>query len=301
LSLTLPLGLQAPACEVGTAFVFNLQGNALTLGQHLWRRGVRDASDLGKLVRSTPQRLFTFATVSRTSAHYFMLRRWFRSAGLDPQKDVRIMVLPPAQMAPSLKSGLIDGFCAGEPWNSLAVAEGAGWVAATSADIMPHHPEKVLLAGTSLLHERADEHAALIRALLQACEYCDDPARRGEVAEMLAASGWLRVSSELLRRSLVGPFDTGVGPARSASDFHIFHRGDANVPTLEKARWVARELTAHGVVPASRAAALMRLASTAWLESVYRDAAATLPRSRVVTRPPVLQSGSSHEVSAIVV
>lgn len=301
LSLTLPLGLQAPACEVGTGLVFNLHGNAVTLGQHLWRRGVRDASDLGKLVRSTPQRLFTFATVSRASSHFFMMSRWLRSAGLDPQKDVRLMVLPPAQMAPSLKAGLIDGFCVGEPWNSLAVAEGGGWVAATSEDIMPNHPGKVLLAGGSLLHERAAEHAALIRALLQACVYCDDPARRGEVAEMLGTSGFLRASRELLRRSLVGPFDTGVGPARSASDFHIFHRGDSNVPTLEKARWVARELTAHGVVPASRAAALMRLASTSWLEGVYGDATAALPRSRVGARPPSLQPGSSHEGSAILV
>ena len=288
LSLTMPLGLQAPPCEVGTALVFDLQGGAVTLGQHLWRRGVRDPADLAKLVRSTTRRLFTFATVSRVSSSFFVLRRWLRSAGLDPQKEVRVMVLPPGQMASSLKAGLIDGFCAGEPWNSVAVAEGAGWVAATSADVLPRHPGKVLLAGASLLHERTDEHAALIRALLEACAYCDDPARRGEVAELLAASGFLRASRELIRRSLVGPFDAGVGPARQAGDFHIFHRDEANTPALETARWLARELVAHGVVPASRGAALLRLASSVWQEHVYREATRT-------TRRPGLPAESSHD------
>lgn len=274
LSLTMPLGLQGPPCDVGTAFVFNLHGNAITLAQDLWRRGVRSAPDLGKLVRSQPTRLFTFASVSLTSAHYFMLRRWIASAGLDPQRHVRLIVLPPTQMADSLKAGLIDGYCVGEPWNSVAVADGSGWVAATSAEILPRHPEKVLLASGLLMRERADEHAALIRALAQACARCDDPARRPSVASLLATGGHLRTTIPLLEKSLVGPFDTGVGPPRPADDFYIFHRGDANRPTLEKARWVARELTAHGVVPVGQAAAVMRLATSAWREDVYAEALA---------------------------
>ena len=169
LSLTLPLGLQVPRCDVATAFVFNHHGNAITLSQDLWRRGVRGAEGFGKLVRSQTGRLFTLATVSRVSAHHFLLCRWLRSAGLDPQRHVRVMVLPPTQMASSLKAGLIDGYCVGEPWNSVAVAESSGWVVATSAELAPRHPEKVLLAGPSLMNERAAEHAGLIRALHEAC------------------------------------------------------------------------------------------------------------------------------------
>lgn len=295
LSLTMPLGLQAPPCEVGTSFVFNLHGNAITLGQHLWRRGVRDAADLGKLVRSTPQRLSTFATVSRTSSHFFMLRRWLQSAGLDPQQDVRIMVLPPTQMAPSLKAGLIDGFCVGEPWNSVAVAEGAGWVVATSADIMPHHLEKVLLAGATLLQARSDEHAALIRSLALACAHCDDPAQRSEVAGLLATSGHFRASRALLEKSLVGPFDTGVGVPQAVGEFHVFHRREANRPTVDKARWVARELTTHGVVPSSQAAALMRLASSVWREDFYQQSLASPSRALVSGRTPPTPADVHHE------
>ncbi len=274
LSLTMPLGLQGPPCDVATAFVFNRHGNAITLAQNLWRLGVRSASDLGKLVRSHPARLLTFATVSLASAHNFMLRRWLTSAGLDPQRHVRLIVLPPTQMADSLKAGLIDGFCAGEPWNSVAVAEGSGWVAATSADILPLHPEKVLLATAALMREREAEHAALIRALAAACAQCDDPARRPAVAALLAASQHLRATRTLFEKSLVGPFETGVGTPLPVDDFHIFHHGDTNRPTPEKGRWVARELAFHGVVPAARAAALLRLVPTSWRDDLYTEALA---------------------------
>lgn len=272
LSLTLPLGMHGPRCEVGTAFVFNHNGNAITLSLDLWRRGVRGAADFGKLVRSQTGRLFTLATVSRVSAHYFLLCRWLQSAGLDPQKHVRVMVLPPTQMASSLKAGLIDGYCVGEPWNSVAVSESAGWVVATSADIVSRHPEKVLLAGPRLMNERADEHAGMIRALHAACLRCDDPGRRPELARLLAESGHLRASRGLLEKSLVGPFECGVGDPRPAGEFHVFHGGDANRPTLEKSRWVARELVAHGSVAPGQAAAVMRLTSTVWREDIFSQA-----------------------------
>jgi len=171
-----------------------------------------------------------------------------------------------------LKAGLIDGYCAGEPWNSVAVSESAGWVVATSADIVSRHPEKVLLAGPRLMNERAEEHAGMIRALHEACLLCDDPVRRPALAGLLEKSGRLRASRELLERSLVGPFDSGVGAPRPAGEFHIFHGNDANRPTLEKARWVARELAAHGSVAPAQAAAVMRLTSTVWREDIYLEA-----------------------------
>ena len=37
----------------------------------------------------------------------------------------------------NLAAGTIDGYCAGEPWNTLAVREGAGWCPAWSAAQAP--------------------------------------------------------------------------------------------------------------------------------------------------------------------
>jgi len=288
MSLTMPLGGHPPPCDVQTAFVFNSHGNAITLAHDLWRRGVRHAADLGKLVRSQSTRLFTFATVSRESTPYFMLCQWLLSAGLDPHRQVRLMVLPPSQMAPSLKAGLIDGFCAGEPWHSLAVAESSGWVVATSEDVLPGHPGMVLLAGPRMMRERAEEHAAVIRILYAAGARCDDPAHRPSVAAVLADSGHWRVPREIFERSLIGPFDDGVGPPRSIPRFHIFHGGDTNRPTLAKARWLARELVTRGSIDPGQATAAIDLAGTVWREDIFTHAIADLaqppPRSQP-TRP----------------
>ena len=87
---------------------------------------------------------------------------------------------------------------------------------------------------------------------------------------------------------------------RTADGFHIFHRGEANRPTLDKARWVARELTPHGVVPSSQAAALMRLASSTWREDVYRDALAVTTDPRPPRRTSKSAPQSNHEEPTIV-
>ena len=129
LALALGLGLGSPVLRVVAPFVFNLHGNAITLSRDLWNRGVRDAVSLRKLIQSSSRR-YTMAMVSSFSTHNLLLRRWLRGGGIDPDRDLRILPLPPTQVAGSLKAGLIDGFCVGEPWNSQAVEEGTGWVVA---------------------------------------------------------------------------------------------------------------------------------------------------------------------------
>lgn len=146
LALSLRLGLHGVSCQAIVPWVMNLHGSAITLSNDLWQRGVRDLQSLAKLIRSNPDRLLTFGVVARASAHHFILHRWLRSAGIDPEQDVRLVILPPTQMAGTLSMGLIDGYCAGEPWNSLAVSQGTGWCPVISKDVMPLHPDKVLVS-----------------------------------------------------------------------------------------------------------------------------------------------------------
>lgn len=218
LALAMRLGLSNPACQVVAPFVFNLHGNAITLSRDLWNRGVRDAASLNKLIRSTPTRRFTFSTVSRFSSHYFLLRQWLIAGGIDVEKDVRIVVLPPTQMVGNLEAGLIDGGCVGEPWNSAAIARGTGWIAATSEQLAPSHPEKVLLTTEKFIHSHPDEVAAIIAALREACAFCDEPDHRLQVANILHSSGYFGVGEDILKRSLVGPLDLGTGKTTDVSD-----------------------------------------------------------------------------------
>src|SRR5207253_9315834 len=107
------------------------------------------AGGAGKLAEVAHQRRdagapLRFAVVFAYSPHNYLLRLWLTEQGIDPDRDVRITVTPPPRMGEQLASGLIDGFCAGEPWNALAVSEGLGAVAMRAHDVRPGAPDKVL-------------------------------------------------------------------------------------------------------------------------------------------------------------
>ncbi|MBN8419645.1 MAG: ABC transporter substrate-binding protein [Verrucomicrobia bacterium] len=277
LVLAMRLGLSTPPCRVVAPFVFNLHGNAITLSRDLWNRGVRDAASLKKLIRSAFSRRFTFGMVSRYSSHFFLLRQWLQSGGIDIEKDVRIVALPPTQMASSLAEGLIDGYCVGEPWNSYAVERGIGWIAATSEQLAPGHPEKVLLTTERFVTAHAGESQAIINALKEACEYCDASENRPEVVRVLADSGYFAGCEKILKRSLIGPLELGTEKSVAVTDFHIFHRREANAPLSERGRWLLDQFIAHGLLSSTQyteAAAALHDAWTAELPFPKAKAAA---------------------------
>ena len=167
--LTAALGLGSVPCECLTGLVLNQHGNAITLSAELWKCGVRDGKTLrDEIFRSRREKVFTFGVVFQFSSHRYLFRKWLSAHGIDPERDVRFVVVPPPQMVANLKAGHLDGFCVGEPWNSMAVHAKAGWIAATSADLDPGHPEKILMVRTDFALKRNDEHLALIAALREA-------------------------------------------------------------------------------------------------------------------------------------
>ena len=246
-------GIDGKACEVFTSYFMSAGGNAVTLSAGLRRMGIRSAADLKRLVRSKhPERLI-FAVVSLYSCHYFLLRRWLLSGGIDPDKEVLIAVLPPEQMLSSLQVGHIEGFCAGEPWNSAAVLAGAGWCPATSASLAPAHPEKILLSRTAFAERWPDEHAALLRAIDEACQWCENPANRPALVDLMGSCRWFRDCRAALRPALLGPFDCGDGNRVAAHDLLRFHGPGLNSPTEDKAAWILAQMRLARLSTAERA------------------------------------------------
>lgn len=247
LPLALALGHNCVPTNTVTALVLNLNGNAITLSEELWQAGVRDAPTLrGFLNANRGRRTLTFGTVSPHSTHTALLRRWLTQAGADFERDIRFVVVPPPQLVGNLAAGHLDGFCAGEPWNSAAVADGCGWIPATSAELAPLHPEKVLLATADFVARRGPEHLGVIAALLEACARCDDPANRAEIARLLSDRRHVGQPAEIIAHGLpgefTGEFDYGHGLRSPLPDLVIFHREQANAPTADKAAWIARHL-----------------------------------------------------------
>lgn len=265
------LGLDSVACPVISAFVLNLNGNALTLSEQLWKTGVRDQATLREEARRrVGERKLTFGVVFMFSWHHLMLRSWMRSAGINPDRDVRIVVVPPAQMFRNLSAGTIDGYCVGDPWNSLAVREKIGWCPTWSAVQQPGHVEKVLMVTERFAFSRPQEHAALINALHEASAWCDEPVNREPLAHLLAGPDYINQSARVILPALLGQFDCGHEQVETVSDFIIFNRGGASVPTAAKAAALQADLIETGLL--SRDKVDSRMPGQVFREDIFRQA-----------------------------
>jgi ABC-type nitrate/sulfonate/bicarbonate transport system substrate-binding protein len=246
--VAISLGLGSGRCDCLTALVLNLHGNAITLSNELWQRGVRDGVTLREeILQTRSAKMLTFGVVFPFSSHHFLLRAWLSASGINPDRDVRIVVVPPPQMVANLKTGNLDGYCVGEPWNSVAVQARAGWCVATSAELDPGHPEKVLMVRREFAEKRGDEHFALVAALLEACEFCDAPENRGEIVATLARLEYVNATATALRKGFDGEFDFGHGQIRTVPDFNLFHRNNANEPSSDKAAWALQAVRTSGL------------------------------------------------------
>jgi len=145
-----------------------------------------------------------------------------------------------------MAAGLIDGFCAGEPWNSLAVSDGTGWCPAVSSELAPGHAEKVLLVHEAFAGESPGRLQRLLEALTESCRWCDAAKNRPRLVSLLTATGHFPEGPGL-SASLPVPFADGTGRDRDASSFHIFHRNEANHPVADRGLWILNELIRHGV------------------------------------------------------
>jgi ABC-type nitrate/sulfonate/bicarbonate transport system substrate-binding protein len=235
-------GLESDQCACVSGLVLNLQGNAITISRELWEKGVRDAASMReRIYQSWGRRTYNFGIVFPFTSQDFLLRQWLRAGGIMPDVEVRLVVVPPSQMFPTLKLGYIDGFCVGEPWTSVAVEAGVGATVATSAELAPLHPEKVLMVRQSFSIGRSEEHERMLAAVLEACAFCDNPQNRPMLSELLAQPRYVNAPAECLQAGLVGPTVPADGPL-NLLDLNIFHEHEANDPTDDKAIWVMNQL-----------------------------------------------------------
>ncbi|HYX18661.1 MAG TPA: nitrate ABC transporter ATP-binding protein, partial [Nostoc sp.] len=183
LALTLGAGGKKPI-PIINALNISRNANAITLSKRLYNRGVRNLVDLKTAINAAPDQILTLGVAHSTSMVNLILRYWLAAGGIDPDRDVSLTVIPPMEMVSQLKAGNIDGYCAGEPWNYLAVHQNLGFVAATALEIWSGQPKKVLGVREDWAQKYPETYLALVKALLEACKYCDDFRNREEILEI---------------------------------------------------------------------------------------------------------------------
>jgi nitrate/nitrite transport system ATP-binding protein len=250
LPLALTLGMNGrSATPISVPLVLSRNGNAITLSTQLYQKGIRTLQNLKTAIRTTIiERKLTIGIVHECSMHNLMLRYWLASAGIDPDTDLDLVVIPPQEMVDRLRTGELDGFCVGEPWNTVAIQEGIGFVIATDLDIWAGNPEKVLGFTETWVQQHPNTHSAIVRAILEACEYCDEPRHRKEILALL--SQHLNIAPKSIQPGLIGPFDRGGNTLPEVLPrYHQFHVENANCPRRVEGLWILTQLARWGITP----------------------------------------------------
>jgi ABC-type nitrate/sulfonate/bicarbonate transport system substrate-binding protein len=289
--LGLPMAMFSPESPSSSQpfiapLITSLQGNAITIAKHFRDEGYQTPRSIMHWHRDKgTARPLTFAIVSRYSSHHILIRQWLKSDGIDPDTDVNLVVLPPPQMVHHLKAGHIDGYCVGEPWNSIGIMAGSGFCVATSAEISPYHPEKLLMISRQFAESNKDQCVRLVAAVLEACRLCNQPSSLDMMSRVLARHDYLNLSPDILQDTLTGTIIRQNNSKLDTSrDFIVFSGERVNVPCSRKRNWIGKHLTEIGLLklPESSKASLL---NTIYSEKLYQSATALTEASAIPPQP----------------
>jgi two-component system, oxyanion-binding sensor len=211
-----------------------------------------------------------FAVVHPESAHNYALRYWFAGCGIDPDREVDIVIVPPPFQADALEARRTDGYCVGEPFGSVAVERGIGRIVTTKGQIWNNSPDKVLGTRLQWAERYPEQLSALLRAATRAARWCEDPANHEALAAILAREDRLANNQSLLLRAIVGRLQFVAGAETVVPDFFVPYSRAANFPWISHALWFYSQMVRWGQVRhtpehVARAAASYR-------PDLYRDA-----------------------------
>jgi ABC-type nitrate/sulfonate/bicarbonate transport system substrate-binding protein len=255
------LGLGHVKVPIVAPFNLGLNGNAITVSPALHAAIMAEiegdatnpmvtALALARVVanrRKSGAEPLTFGMTFPFSTHNYQLRFWMAAGGVDPDEDVRLVVLPPPYMVDSLANGHVDAFCVGAPWNSVAVDLGIGHILHFVSDILVRAAEKVLAVRQSWSEKNPDVLAALVRAASHAAKYIEDPGNRAEAAQMLARPDRIGVDAEIIRRTLDGRLKVSPdGQRRESGRYLLVGREGAARPDPAQAAWLYAQMVRWG-------------------------------------------------------
>jgi NitT/TauT family transport system ATP-binding protein len=255
------LGLGHVKVPIAAPFNLGLNGNAITVSPALHAAIIAEldgdrydpmatALALSRVVatrRKNGAEPLTFGMTFPFSTHNYQLRFWMAAGGVDPDEDVRLVVLPPPYMVDSLANGHVDAFCVGAPWNSVAVDSGVGQILHFVSDILVRAAEKVLAVRRSWSDKNPQVVAALVRAAFRAAEFIEQPHNRAEAARMLAEPDRIGVDAGVIQRTLDGRLKISPdGTMRESSRYLLVARQDAARPDPVQAAWLYAQMVRWG-------------------------------------------------------
>lgn len=270
-------GVGGPAGkEIHIAMMLNHNGQAITLANEDFggKVGYRTLNQVKPAVEAAAaKKEVTFAMTFPGGTHDMWLRYWLAAAGVN-QSAVKVITIPPPQMVANMKVGNMDGYCVGEPWGGVAVKEGIGFTHIATQDIWKHHPEKALGVNPDFAAKRRDDLKLVMRAILEASAYIDDPGNKAAVAKTIGAAAYVNAPADVIDARLEGKYSLGkdLGDHVYTDDTMLFsNQGFVNLPRRGHAAWFMAQYVRFGYLkelPDTAAVAKKLI-----LQDLYREVA----------------------------
>jgi nitrate/nitrite transport system substrate-binding protein len=265
--------------EMFIAMMISNNGQAITLSKALsgvgrnWDKLKPELEKLQKGAQDT-----TFAMTFPGGTHDMWLRYFLAAKGIDASKtsQQRIITIPPPQMVANMKVGNMIGYCVGEPWNVVGVAQDVGYTAITTQEIWKHHPEKALVVNKDFA-ARKDDLKAVMKAVLEASEWLDKLPNIRKAASTIGQSQYVNAAPDVIGARLEGRYDMGGGNGTKQflEDRMLFFRdGKVSYPRRSHAIWFMTQYVRFGYL--KTAPDYKAVADRLILQDIYREVAKEL-------------------------
>ena len=208
--------------------------------------------------------------------HDLWIRYWLAAGGIDPDKDIETITVPPPQMVANMKVGTMDCFCVCEPWNLQLIHQDIGYTAITTGELWNKHPEKSFAMRASFVDKYPKATIALLMAVMEAQQWSDKVENQAEVAAICAKRQWINCPVEDVTDRVKGKFDYGIPGKVVENSPHImrYWNDHASYPFQSHDLWFMTEDIRWGKYePGFDSKALIGKVNR---EDLWRDAAKSL-------------------------
>jgi len=221
----------------------NTNGQAISIANKYKELGLQlDSSKLKPQVDQAKAagNQLKFAVTFPGGTHDLWMRYWLAAGGINPDTDVSTIVVPPPQMVANMKTGNMDAFCVGEPWNAQLVNQNVGYSALTTGQLWKNHPEKALTMRADWVDQNPKAALAILKAVQEAQVWCEQ--NKDEMVSIVSKRSWFGVPSTDIQERLKGNFDFGDGRTEKDSP-HVmkFWADNASYPYKSHDLWFLTE------------------------------------------------------------
>jgi nitrate/nitrite transport system substrate-binding protein len=228
----------------------NRNGQAITLSNNFKGKVGADPKALIPFVKHAQSlgEPLKFAMTFPPGTHAMWMRYYLAAGGINPDKDISLITIPPAQMVSNMRIGQMDGFCVGEPWGARAIADKIGFTSVTTQDIWPDHPEKVCAFTAEFAEKNPQTVKAVLKGLHEASVWLDDMNNRPEQCEIVSKPNYINCDKETILGRLQGHYDYGDGRKKEDSNYMIYSQRNCNFPQPKFAKWWLTQFRRWGMV-----------------------------------------------------